>query len=109
MIITISTLVMWALTNFVIGKTFNEKVVSVKSKHIKYNKTGIMFIWGAFTYTHFIRMLKQNMGIRIRKCGNCWGYLLILLRISSLICAFFFLLTWLFEMCWLSYEVYDDN
>lgn len=48
---------MWALTNFVIGKPLNEEVVSVKSKHIKYNKNGIMFIWGAFTYRHFIKML----------------------------------------------------
>lgn len=68
-----------------------------------------MFIWGVVVYKHFIRMLKQNMGIRQRCCGNCWAYLLIITRITSAICAFFFLLPRIFVIYSRSFEVYDEN
>jgi len=100
---------MWALTTFVIGQPVKDDIVSVKTKHIKYNNTGVMFIWGVVVYRNFIKMIKQNMGIRQRCCGNCWAYLFIVLRLMTAICAFFFLFPRLCVIYSRSFEVYDEN
>lgn len=103
------TCVMWALTTWVIGEPVAEDIVSVKTKHIKYNNTGVMFITGYNVYINFIRMIKQNMGIRQRCCGNCWAYIFIIIRIMSAVCAFFFLFPRLCIIYSRSFEIYDED
>jgi hypothetical protein len=100
---------MWALVTFVIGQKIDEHVVSVQTKHIKYNRTGVMFIGGYYVYKNWIVMLKQNMGIRPKSCGNCWAYMLMILRVFSAVCTFFFLFPRLCIIYSRSFEVYDEN
>ena len=103
------TALMWALITYVIGKPLNKDVVSTQTKHIKYNQTGIYFIWCVIVYRAWIRMFKQNMGIRLGCLGNAWAYFLIILRVTSAVCAFFFLAPRLMIIYTRSYEIYDED
>jgi hypothetical protein len=49
---------MWALVEFVIGEPINDQIVSAETKHIKYNRTGVMIIGGVNVYVNFIKMFK---------------------------------------------------
>ena len=85
------------------------KTVSIyEAKHDEYIRNSTYLIGGLLCYLLVIRILRNNCGIRC--CAySCFGYVLILIRISLFVFSCYFLSSKFYKIVNKSFELYNEN